>query len=275
MGYVQDLERALDWFEAAGVDRWNFCVLRGGMIGHDRSRDRAEVLRSGGWGYVSNSRGHDVYLRPAGTESWPAIFLDDVPTSRVVGISKKYSALVVETSRGNCQVWIATSRALTTLERHYVQRSLCLLAGADPGSTSGEHLGRAPGFRNRKPGREDFLVRVLSASAGQRLDPAPYLSTAPLPDPPGSDLPARRAGACVFTAVASEARTESEREFRYALARFAWARRAGRDPRGEIRFLITNIADRARRRGKRRTHEQAAEYARRTVEEAARHMGIA
>ena len=274
MGYVSALGQALDWFEAAGVDRWNFCVLCGGMIGHDRPRDRAEVLRSGGWGYVSNGHGRDVYLRPAGAESWPIVYLDDVSTPCALGISKKYSTLVIETSASNCQVWVATSRLLTILERHYVQRSLCPLIGSDPGSTSGDHFGRAPGFRNQKPGRNDFLVRILAASAGQRLDPTPYLAS-PLPALPAGDLPARGAGGRVFTSAASESRSDSEQEFRYALARFAWSRRAGHDPAREIPFLLANIADRALKRKKRQTHEQAEEYARRTVEKAARVLGVA
>ena len=147
---ARELEQALDWFEAHDIGAWNFCVLDRGMIGHERPRDRAEVLKSAGWGWVKNKGGHDVYMRPARGQSWPYIFLDDLGRALARQISKKYAALVVETSSQNFQVWVATTTALDEQARAAVQTQIAAKIGADMGSVSGEHFGRAPGYKNCK-----------------------------------------------------------------------------------------------------------------------------
>lgn len=264
MSYRDEMNQMLVWFQASGVDAWNFSVLDKGMLGHERSRDRSEVERSLGWGWVKNNAGHDVYIRPARGVSHPIVFLDDLPPRKAKGIAHKYGALVVETSAGNCQVWVRTIRPLSESERATVQRALAALIGADPMSVSGDHFGRAAGYRNRKVGRNDFLVRVLEASDGALLDPSPHLIESPA-------LPAPGGWRAVFTSFAGAgggAKSESEREFRYCLARLGWARSRGRDLSGEIDFLVANLADRAIERGKRKRRADAVEYAKKTVERA-------
>ena len=194
MSHKQAMGQMLDWFETAGVNSWNFCVLDRGMLGHERPRDRPEVERSLGWAWVKNQAGHDVYIRPARGQSWPVVFLDDLPPRKACGIARKYAALVVETSSGNCQVWIRTMRPLSEPERATVQRSLVARVGADPMSVSGDHFGRAAGFRNRKKGRDDFVVRVLEASGGAALDPSPHL----LIEAPALSPASGRGGRCFY-----------------------------------------------------------------------------
>jgi hypothetical protein len=268
MSHKQAMAVMLDWFEASGVDSWNFSVLDKGMLGHERSRNRAEVERSLGWGWVKNRSGHDVYTRPARGHDWPVVFLDDLPPRKARGIAKKYGALVVETSSGNCQVWIRVMCPLSEPDRATVQRALASMIGADPMSVSGDHFGRAVGYCNRKKGRDDFVVRVLEASDGAALDPTSHLAEAPaLPAPAG-----RRA---VFTGLGSgEAKSESEREYRYCLARLGWAKSKGRDPAGEFAYLVGNIADRAVERGKRKSRGEALIYAEKTVARAMAQMGL-
>jgi hypothetical protein len=269
MSHKQSMSVMLDWFHAVGVDSWNFSVLDKGMLGHERSRNRDEVERSLGWGWVKNQSGHDVYIRPARGHDWPVVFLDDLPPRKARGIAKKYGAMVVETSRENCQVWVRTIRPLSETERATVQRSLVARVGADPMSASGDHFGRAVGFRNRKRGRDDFCVRVLLATNGAALDPDPHLVEASSPSRP---IGAARA---VFTGLGSgEAKSESEREYRYCLARLGWAKSRGRDPVGEFAYLVGNIADRAVERGKRKTRADALVYAEKTVLRAAAQMGF-
>ncbi|MHB1528575.1 MAG: hypothetical protein ACYCXT_03935 [Acidiferrobacteraceae bacterium] len=60
-----------------------------------------------------------------------------------------------------------------------MQRHLRVRAGADQGSVSGEYFGRAPGFRNTKPERGNFLARIAMATSGTALDVTPYLTEAP------------------------------------------------------------------------------------------------
>ena len=258
MGYKEAMGQMLDWFEDAGVNSWNFSVLDKGMLGHERPRAHGEVERSMGWAWVKNRSGHEVYIRPARGHDWPIVFLDDLPPEKALNISKKYAAMVVETSRDNCQIWIRTNQSLSEVERTAVQRSLVALAGADPGSISGDHFGRAAGFCNRKQGRDDFPVRVLAATNGPALDPGRHLIKAS-----NTSGPAPRACANGGAGI-----SESEKEFRYALARLGWARSRGRDPVGEFQFLVGNIADRAVARGKRKTRAAAVEYAELTVRRA-------
>lgn len=267
--------KTLDWFESVGVNRWNFSVLDGGMIGHDRPRDRAEVLKSCGWGWVRNRDSKDVYLRPARGSEWPVVFLDDITLEVGSAIAKKYAALIIETSEKNCQAWIATSRPLADQERGSVQRHLVSMVGGDPASADGVHFGRAPGFRNRKKGRNDWLVSVVTVTEGQRLDPTPYLTPStvvPLPTGGGCALTGLRPSAKEATSpqssTSSSVSSESEKEYRYCLSRFAWAVSRGRDPSAEVDYLVGNLADRVADRHKRgigsRAH--AIKYATRTVQ---------
>lgn len=279
MAYEQ-IERGIAWFEAAEIYLWNFVVLDHGMVGHDRQRDAGEIRRSCGWAWGKNREGRDVYMRPARGLDWPVVFLDDLPPAKALAISRKYAAMVVETSQQNCQVWIATTEPLDESQRGQVQGRLLRLVGADPGSVSGEHFGRAPGYKNRKPGRGGWLVRVLAATSGARLHASPHLMTpTPTARPmAGPSLPQGGAGAFMGYgangAAGSDAAGESEREYRYALARFGWALRTGRDPIGEVPYLISNIADRAAARGKggHGTRDRCAQYAEMTVQKALRQI---
>lgn len=270
MGHKEAMASMLDWFQNASVDSWNFSVLDKGMLGHERPRDRSEVERSLGWGWVKNQTGHDVYIRPARGRGWPIVFLDDISPRKARGIAKKYGAMIVETSHENCQCWIRVTRPLSETERAAVQRALVSLVGADPMSVSGDHFGRAVGYCNRKKGRDNFVVRVLLATDGAALDPTPHL------DEP-SVLPAPWGRRAVFTPSpcgVGGAKSESEREYRYCLARLGWAKSKGRDPAGEFTYLVANLADRAVERGKRKTRAEAFLYAEKTVLRAAAQMGL-
>ena len=275
MAYEQ-MSQAIEWFESVDIGLWNFVVLDRGMVGHDRQRDASEIRRSCGWAWVKNREGRDVYIRPARGLDWPIVFLDDLPPKKALAISQKYAAMVVETSRQNCQVWIATTEPLDETARARVQGRLLTLVGADPGSKSGEHFGRAPGFKNHKPGRAGWVVRVIAASVGARLDASPYLTPARLTA--GPSLPQGGAGGFtgygVSRASESAAAGESEREYRYCLSRFGWALRTGRDPSGEVPYLVANLSDRAAMRGKagRGTRERCVQYAEITVAKALRQI---
>lgn len=199
MGYASEIGKALAWFEDAGVDSWNFAVLgSGGMVNHDRPRGREEAVRAGGWAWAQNREGRNVYLRPARGAAWPVVFLDDITRTTARRISYKYASLSVETSRDNFQVWIRCAHPLTEITRMAVQKALAHRIGADPRSISGDHFGRAPGFRNQKPERGGFVVTVTASTRDASLDPTPHLS-ATTPTPTASqDLPLPMGGACVL-----------------------------------------------------------------------------
>jgi hypothetical protein len=261
--YLESLSQALDWFESVAVDRWNLaCLGEHGMINHARPRDRAEALRAGAWAWSRNLRGENVYLRPARGTNWSVVMLDDLPANMVTGIAQKYSSLVLETSSHNFQVWVFVNQPLTEPARLNVQRHLLQKAGADPGSASGEHFGRAPGYRNTKPDRGNFLARIAAATRGLSLDVAPYLTAAPVSSSPA------KGGACAISRGSTVCGTdESRREFGYCLARLDMARRAGRLA-WEMFHLEWDLARRAVERGKRKDLAAAKKYANLTVRKA-------
>jgi hypothetical protein len=156
----------LGWWEGAGVGRVDLAVRRtsGAMIWHLDQRLGSLPL---GWARAENVRGAEVYVRPARGYRWPMVFLDDVPAPKAVRVARRYNALVVQTSTvGGCHVWLSCAVPLAEEARRRVQSWLSAHLGADPGSTSGEHLGRLAGFRNWKRG--GTWVNVVDARHGDR-----------------------------------------------------------------------------------------------------------
>ena len=169
----------LEWWRRAGVDRADLAVHRadGVMIWH---RSRALERLPLAWARAENLRSAEVYVRAARGEAWPLAFLDDVATQLARRIAQKYSALALETSPvGGCHLWLACRRPLDESERALAQRWLAQRTGADPASTSGEHLGRLAGFRNWK--RSGVWVQLVATSWLDAWDPTPALAD---PSPP-------------------------------------------------------------------------------------------
>lgn len=250
-----DLKKQLDWFEKIGVEKFNLAVLKKGMVGHNLPRRAGEVVGVAGWAWAQNLEGLNVYFRPS-SQAWPFIFLDDLDKKTATAIEKKYTSLVLETSQDNHQAWVQTSQILAVSQRAMVQKLVAAKVGADPGSTSGDHFGRATGFLNRKPGRGDWPVRVVAATHHHPLDTQVLLKQTP-------PLPAGR-GECasgVAQAGADESRDESRKEFGWACG---WLR-AGCDMEDGVRRLTA----RAIERGKRADAGAARAYAEKTFEKAA------
>ena len=97
-----------------------------------------------------NVNGSDVFIRPHRNEVHPILFLDDLDLKKSKLVAKKYSSLVIETSKGNHQVWLVASNRLDKGQRMASQRLLSSLGYSDSGSISGDHLGRFCGFKSHK-----------------------------------------------------------------------------------------------------------------------------
>ncbi|NDP46843.1 MAG: hypothetical protein GZ085_00355 [Sulfuriferula multivorans] len=273
MSYKENQMRAtLEWFQGVGVGLFNFAILDdSGMIGHARPRDAIEVARSLGWASARNAGGCNVYMRPARigldglSAAWPVIFFDDVAPKRALKIASKYQSMVIRTSPGNCHVWIACEDPLSEAQRAATQGELAPKINADKASTSGEHFGRAPGFKNQKRG--GAWVEVLQTTRNcARLD--------------GLSIAGKRADAGgLHTYSPSGGRVarsggESESDFGFAAGRLSWACEAGRDIESERQFVIRKIAERALARGKRGTERAAYLYALLTTNAAALRIGL-
>lgn len=282
----QEQKRFLDFFHKHGITYVNLVTIlpRPGVDplvkGLARARDRAEAEKSLGWTWAENQRGAEVYIRPArwlpdGTPaSWSMVFLDDVKPAKAAEIAGEFSAMVVETSPGLCHVWLSVSRPLCEEERKALQQQLIGEHGADNGSSSGEHLGRLPGFKNNKRG--GVFVKIMKTSSG-RLYPVGDLVH--LPPAAG----AKDGGACASQAPAVGPgpsidmyeslggwSSESERDFGWVIGRLRWISHHNPSQLNEeATKLEAELTANARARGKR----QPEDYAKRTIKEALRRIG--
>jgi hypothetical protein len=239
----------LDWWAATGVDRVDLAVRRasGAMLWQ---RDRPIVSLPLAWARAENAQQSDIYARPARGRSWPLILVDDVALGRADAVAREVEAFLVETSpAGGCHVWLRCDRALAEDARRRVQRAWLVRLGGDPGSVSGEHLGRLAGFKNWKRG--GCWVNVRAAAQGR-----PWLAVDdPHTPPPSPAAPTRPPG------------RDGPRDTTPSGHDWAWV--CTRLERGHaLDAIYTQLVDRARlRRG-----ADAERYAQRTLEHARRHV---
>ena len=207
------------------------------------------------WARAHNVKHGDVYIRPARGYSWPLVFLDDVTPEKARLIARKYTTVVVHTSPcGGCHLWLRVATALDEHQRYQAQRWLVARAGADPGSVSGEHLGRLAGMKNWK--RHGVWVNVLDCGNQQAppWDPTPALQPTPPDDRPLTATPGRQHGAGVDC-------SESAREWGWVCG----ALEAGISPDTVYQQLVERASQ---RRGR-----DAVRYASYTIKRAIRRLG--
>lgn len=151
-------------------------MLREQATGKVQSRtfNRADLLKSVQWLRRENALGRDVYVRPADSRY---LLVDDLKPEAVERMRRDgvAPAAVVETSRGNVQAWVRLTSQLRPEEGTEAARLLAQRYGGDPKSADHGHIGRLPGFTNRKPvrqvaGRSPFVL--VHHWAGQVADKA-------------------------------------------------------------------------------------------------------
>ncbi|MBE3099026.1 MAG: hypothetical protein IMZ44_18080 [Planctomycetes bacterium] len=240
----------LDWWAATGVDRSDLAVRRptGAMLWQ---RDLALDALPIAWARAENAQHADIYIRPARGHAWPLVFVDDVGVECAQALAREVDALLVATSpAGGCHVWLRCDRVLAEHDRMRAQRRWIVTLGADPGSVSGEHLGRLAGFKNWKRG--GCWVNVLAAARGGRPWAVVDDLTTP-PRPPTSPTRPRGRDGLRDT-------TPSGQDWAWVCTRLEH----GHAPD----TIYTRLVDRARpRRG-----PDAERYARRTLDHALQHV---
>jgi len=248
MRAAQHTEAMILWWKRARVDRADLAARRpsGSMIWHhDLALDALPLA----WARAENARQADIYIRPARGYDWPMVFLDDVPVDSALRVTHRYNAMVVQTSSvGGCHIWLLCDRALAEPVRKQAQRWLSDKLGADPGSVSGEHLGRLAGFRNWK--RAGCWVNVLAA-------PSPWDPSTALSQTEPTSHPTRLA---IHGPVPRDT-SPSGREWGWACGMLE----AGYDSETVYLQLLEQARD---RRG-----SDAERYARRTIENALQRVG--
>lgn len=256
-------DRMFEWWRAIGVDRVDLAVRRPRYGPHatgpawlwQHSLPLVDLPRFMPWTRAENAQNGDIYARPARGPKWPVVFLDDLVPARALDLTTHHPGLCVRTSpEGGCQLWLGCERPLDEQERYRLQKHLVVLHGADPGSVSGEHLGRLAGYRNWK--RRGPWVNVLAATLAGPSLLAPRIlnseSSRPLPRHLRSQQQGRP----------GRDTSESGREWGWVLG----ALQAGLDPE----IVYHRLLDRARdRRG-----SDAERYARRTIERAIAHIAM-
>lgn len=170
------IESLLQWFAHMEVTQFDLAVQRRGPNGAPQqflaprftgaqALEAAQLESRLPWLRAENAAGNDIYFRPFRHQAWPLVFLDDLAPRLALRIAAKYRAAVIETSPGSCHLWLGMAVPLAEQERTRVQQDLVtrLAGAADPGSVSGDHWGRLPGFRNHKPDRNCWVnLRTLS-----------------------------------------------------------------------------------------------------------------
>lgn len=130
------------------------------------------------WIRYHNFYGADIFFRPHRSSINPVIFLDDVSKDNALKIARKYSSCVVETSHNNTQVWLATNASLDREARKSAQSYIRDVGYTDPGSISGDHLGRLCGVLSQK---HKCWVNLLATTTNGLYTPIfPKLLSRPL-----------------------------------------------------------------------------------------------
>lgn len=106
---------------------------------------------------AQNANGRHILIKPSGKIEPFYMLADDLSQEllnrhhRLMDGRWKPGRMVVETSPGNFQAWIHSSRYLTLDEKRHWLRKL----HSDPGADPKNRWGRCPGFRNRKAKHRD------------------------------------------------------------------------------------------------------------------------
>lgn len=202
MRSVQHTQQMLRWWAQIHIDRADLAIRRpSGQMLWQRDVPLEKLPLS--WARAENIRGADVYVRPARHHPWPVVFLDDLDAQLGIKVLRHYAALLIHTSReGGCHLWMRCAWPLSEPQRRDAQRHLVARTGADPGSISGEHLGRLAGMKNWK--RHGQWVNFLHSSthlppweprfllSRPLARPAKEPISAPLADQPHLHLPSER-----------------------------------------------------------------------------------
>lgn len=185
MRSFQHTELMLRWWAEAHIDRADLAIRRpsGQMLWQ---RDLPLEVLPLDWARAENVHRADVYVRPARHHSWPVVFLDDLDVQLGIKALRHHAALLVLTSReGGCHLWMRCAWPLSESQRRDAQRYLAARTGADPASTSGEHLGRLAGMKNWK--RAGQWVNFLRSSTDlPPWEPRFLLEQRPAPPAPES-----------------------------------------------------------------------------------------
>ncbi len=111
--------------------------------------DALQLIKDVSFYQAKNWEAYNVYFRPVGYEY---VLLDDLSRATLPELAKLKPCLLIETSHDNYQAWLKLSQAPENREDALsICQAVAADLGADKGSAEPDHIGRLPGYTNRKP----------------------------------------------------------------------------------------------------------------------------
>jgi hypothetical protein len=107
-----------------------------------------QLIKATGFLRRQNALGYDVYARPVG---YQYVLLDDLTRLSLNDLATVKPCVLLETSPGNYQAWLILADLPPNRDTaKAICQQLAHQYGADPASAEPDHVGRLPGFTNRK-----------------------------------------------------------------------------------------------------------------------------
>jgi hypothetical protein len=210
---------------------------------------KAGLLRSIGFLRGENKNGYHIYGRPITNRH---ILVDDLDQDALDQLRDDglWPNVAVRTSKGNYQAWITISE--DEIELAVASAAAKILAkryGGDFGSTDAKHLGRLPGFTNRKDEywtEKGYLFTGLHGKVSRGVPPAAAQLLIEVKKLSASLPPPWTNGACAPTDIEpsrspltpNEASKIYEAELQYQAKRKGWCLPIRRGFRSEADYAI-------------------------------------
>ena len=212
-----------------------------------------QLLKAVGYLRKQNADGFDIYCRPQGYEF---VLLDDLTRDSLSDVAQFQPCVLLETSPHNFQVWLRlTDRPPNREAAKAICRELADQFGADLGSADPDHVGRLPGYTNRKEKHRQptgFYPYVRLHRAENR--------TSTFHPSGGAGAFTNETPRPASTVGKQPTRTLSEQDF----GRACWLFRQGKSHDYIIDYLRQNSPDLLKRKGSRYVET----YLKRTVDNA-------
>ena len=111
--------------------------------------DALQLIKDVSFYQAKNREGYNVYFRPVGYEY---VLVDDLHRATLPQLAKLKPCLLIETSPDNYQAWLKLSKTPESREDAMeICQAVAANLGADMRSAEPDHIGRLPGYTNRKP----------------------------------------------------------------------------------------------------------------------------
>ncbi|MBU1819925.1 MAG: RepB family DNA primase [Bacteroidetes bacterium] len=135
--------------EALQADEYIIRLIHQTKAPISKQIEAAKLIHEISFYRAKNFEGYNVYFRPVG---YQFILLDDLSRDTLPELAKLKPCLLIETSPKNYQAWLRLKEIPQGREQALQTcKELAARLSADMGSAEPDHIGRLPGFTNRKP----------------------------------------------------------------------------------------------------------------------------